>query len=252
MTYKILDLFCGAGGATKGLQRAGFYVVGVDIKPQPHYCGEEFIQADAMTVALEGYDAYWASPVCKGGSIASLCRPGLQEKYPEQITGIRKRLESAGKPYILENVPGYRRILKNPFMLCGTMFGLKVRRHRYFETNFTMNFLLPSCGCKGKAGYTAASGGFSSWKNGAKLISVAGHNFAVADARLALGINWTGQEGLSQAIPPAYSEFIGKQLMKYLGIPVGDDLPAEEFKKDYAEIARAEIAEKRGGLTKNG
>ncbi|MBU2249763.1 MAG: hypothetical protein KKD77_23655 [Gammaproteobacteria bacterium] len=111
---RLLDLFCGAGGSAKGLQRAGFYVVGVDIKNQPHYCGDEFHQADALTYPLDGYDAYWASPVCKGGSIASSCRPGLKAKYPEQITPIRKRLLETGKPYIIENVKGYKHLLRNP------------------------------------------------------------------------------------------------------------------------------------------
>ncbi len=215
---RLLDLFCGAGGSAKGYQRAGFYVVGVDIKPQPHYCGDEFHQADALTYPLDGFDAYHASPPCKADNQGVLCRPkseNARAKYPRLIDPTRGRLLVTGKPFVIENVPLARRQLQNPFMLCGTMFGLKVRRHRYFELHGFEIVMSPSgCGCKGRAGFTNASSGLSAFKNGAKLISVAGHNFAVEDARKAMEIGWTGQEGLSQAIPPAYTEYIGKLLLK--------------------------------------
>jgi len=94
------------------------------------------------------------------------------------------------------------------------MFGLKVRRHRYFELHgFEILFAPASCACKGKAGFTNSSG-FSSFANGAKLISVAGHNFSVSDAQIAMGIDWTGQDGLSQAIPWRYTEFIAGYLLE--------------------------------------
>jgi len=214
MKPRILDLFCGAGGAAMGYHRAGFEVVGVDIKPQPHY-PFKFYQADALEFLLDGYDAYHASPECKRYCQAIACRPGLRETYPDQIEPVRKRLINTGKPYVIENVPWAKHLLREPFMLCGTMFGLKVKRHRYFETNFFEFRLSPtSCACKGRAGYTASNDGFSSFANKAKLISVAGHNFAVDDARLAMGIDWANQSGLSQAIPPAYTEYIGKYLIE--------------------------------------
>lgn len=168
-----------------GYHRVGFEVVGVDIKPQPHY-PFEFHQADALTYPLEGFDAYHASPVCKGLSQASACRPGLAETYPNDIPAIRGRLLPTGKPYVIENVPWAHQHLRNPLTLCGTMFGLKIKRHRLFECSFEIYPLLPPCGCRGRAGYTAAHDGFSSWGNGARLISVAGHNFSVADARIAM------------------------------------------------------------------
>src|SRR4030042_5909308 len=122
---RLLDLFCGVGGASMGYYRAGFEVVGVDIKPQPHY-PFKFYQTDALEFPLEGYDAYHASPPCKGLSQASACRPGLADKYPNDIPTIRERLIAAGKPYVIENVPWALSYLRNPLLLCGTMFGLKV------------------------------------------------------------------------------------------------------------------------------
>lgn len=214
---RLLDLCCGAGGAGEGYYRAGFEVVGVDIAPHKHY-PFEFHQADALTYALEGFDAFHASPPCKADNQAALCRPErLRRKYPRLIAPIRERLLATGKPFVIENVPLARRQLQNPIMLCGTMFGLKLRRHRYFELHgFEILFAPATCGCRGKDGFTAATRGFSSFANGAKLISVAGHNFAVEDGRLALGMDWAGQSGLSQAIPPAYTEYIGNWLIKAL------------------------------------
>jgi len=231
---KLLDLFCGAGGSAVGYAKAGFAVYGIDNKPQPHY-PFPFLQMDALeamdrllrgegltfsngeTIYLKDFDAYHASPPCKADNQAVLCRPereALRATYPRLIAPIRERLLSTNKLFVIENVPLARRQLRNPIMLCGTMFGLKVRRHRYFELHgFEILFMPATCGCKGKAGFTNASSGFSSFHNGAKLISVAGHNFSVEDAKIAIGIDWTGQDGLSQAIPWAYTEYIGKYLI---------------------------------------
>ena len=102
-------------------------------------------------------------------------------------------------------------------MLCGTMFGLKVKRHRYFELHgFEILFMPATCACKGKAGYTNADRDGSFFARGAKLISVAGHNFGIDDAREAMQIDWMGRDHLSQAIPPAYTKFIGSCLMESL------------------------------------
>jgi DNA (cytosine-5)-methyltransferase 1 len=217
MKPKLLDLFCGAGGCSMGYYRAGFDVTGVDIKPQPHY-PFKFIQADALAIPIEGYDCYHASPPCKTDNQAVLCRPKIEkarEKYKRFIKPTREILLKTGLPFVIENVPLARFQLINPLMLCGTQFGLKVKRHRYFELHgFEILFAPAGCACKKSAGYTAANHGFSAFKNGAKLISVAGHNFSVSDARLAMGIDWAVQSELSQAIPPAYTEFIGKYLIQ--------------------------------------
>ena len=216
MKPRLLDLFCKAGGASVGYAHAGFEVEGVDIEPQPHY-PFRFHLADAFTFPLDGYDAYHASPECKRHCQAIACRPGYRYKYPDQITPIRARLIATGKPYVIENVPWAKHLLQNPIMLCGTMFGLKLKRHRYFESNIDLGLLLPAgCACNGRAGYTNADKGFSAFARGARLISVAGHNFCVDDARLVMGMEWANQDELSQAIPPAYTEYIGHLLWQEL------------------------------------
>lgn len=222
MKPRLLDLFCRVGGASVGYARVGFEVEGVDIDPQPNY-PFKFYEADAFSFPLEGYDAYHASPECKRYCQAIACRPGYRDKYEDQIAMIRPRLVATGKPYVIENVPWAKHLLHNPIMLCGTMFGLKIKRHRYFESNIDLGLLSPfGCACRGKAGYTNADKGFSAFDRGAKLISVAGHNFCVDDARVAMGMSWANQDELSQAIPPAYTEYIGKYLMQQIGITSND------------------------------
>lgn len=197
---KILDLFCGAGGAAVGLYRAGFNVEGVDIDPQPHY-PFKFYQADALTFPLEGYDAYWASPPCQSFSITKYCRKN-GHKYPNMVSPIRERFVSLGKPYIIENVPGCPLI--NPVLLCGAMFGLSLIRHRLFECNWFL-LVYPHQPCRNRHFVTVASQGskirqrqdYTKWGD-------------------AMGIDWMSRRELTQAVPPAYSEFLGKQLIKYI------------------------------------
>ena len=131
---RLLDLFCGAGGASKGYADAGFDdIVGVDNKPQPHY-PFEFVLADAMTYPLEGFDAIHASPPCQGYSIMRNL-PWLRDKvYPLLIEPTLERLAAAGVPYVIENVMGARYVLDGNW-LCGGMFGLPFYRHRVFATN---------------------------------------------------------------------------------------------------------------------
>lgn len=202
-----LDLFCGAGGATKGLQRAGFYVEGVDINPQPRYCGEAFNKADALTFCLRGYDFIWASPPCQRHSRMSSCRSGLRESYPDLIAAIRQRLIASGVPYVIENVEGAPLI--RPITLCGGMFYLDTYRHRLFEWNgFDMwwpphvRHSVPTS----KAGH---------WRPGT-YVSVAGHCAPIQKCREAMEIDWMNREELAEAIPPAYSEFIGEQVIEHL------------------------------------
>lgn len=201
---RLLDLFCCGGGAGMGYHLAGFEVVGVDIEQQPDY-PFEFHQADAMTFPLDGFDVIHASPPCQRYSQASRCRPGLSEKYPDLVAPTRDRLIASGALYIIENVPGAP--LCNPTMLCGQMFGLDLFRHRMFETNFELPFMLHSHAKIGaKAGYV---GGKYGW-NPSRIVSVAGNCNPIAESRRAMGIDWLKADRLREAIPPAYTEFIGK------------------------------------------
>jgi hypothetical protein len=214
--YKLLDLFCGAGGATKGYQRAGFYVVGVDIKPQPHYCGDEFHQADALDFPLEGFDAYHASPPCQ--AYMDCNSHGLKPtKHPRLIEPIRELFLKTGKPFVIENV--HKAPLKARLMLCGTMFGLRVIRHRYFEASFPLPLSPFTC---------------NHWGSVARGVFIAvygrgGKGPRTPKGRIpyplnpqcskheAMGIDWdmTDKE-INDAIPPAYTEYIGKHLMQYM------------------------------------
>src|SRR5579859_8146064 len=132
----LLDLFCGAGGAAKGYYDAGFEAIGVDINPQPHY-PYAFIQADALeyldTVDLGQFSAIHASPVCKA---YTKCNFSPKEKYARQIPAVRERLVATGLPWVIENVEGAKHELNASLMLCGSMFGLRMKRHRLFEIGF--------------------------------------------------------------------------------------------------------------------
>lgn len=224
---KLLDLYSGAGGAAYGYKLAGFDVTGVDIRPQPRYAGDRFIQADALDyVAQYGwmYDAIHASPPCQRySSITKTAKS--QHKHSDYIPQTRYLLETIGLPYVIENVPGARKYLHNPFMLCGTMFNLMVVRHRYFETNISQDWLLPPC-CHdlrvAKHGRPAIEG--------EEFAAVTGHFSGIKYARKSMGISWTmNQKELSQAIPPAYTYFIGLQLM--LAIEYGQQRRPEEDEK---------------------
>jgi DNA (cytosine-5)-methyltransferase 1 len=201
----LLDLFCGAGGAAMGYHRAGFDVVGVDINPQPNY-PFEFHQADALEFLARGadrFDAVHASPPCQRYSAMSTCRPGLAQNYPDLVDPTRNIIEATGLPYVIENVPGSPLI--NPITLCGHMFGLELYRHRLFEVNFGLVEPLhpPHLKPASKAGH---------WKPGT-VMSISGHMAPIAKAREVMGIDWTNREELAEAIPPAYTEYVGAQLL---------------------------------------
>lgn len=216
---KLLDLFCKAGGCTKGYQCAGFYVVGVDIDPQPRYCGDEFVQADALEyVAKHGheFDAIHASPPCQAYSVTKFLS---SRNHPELVPQTRKALQLTGRPWVIENVPGAP--LLNPLMLCGTMFGLDVIRHRLFECDPPIYFAPAMCAHVGKTGTTRRMREMGitrcpSQADGFRFVSVAGKGYLVNEARRAMGIDWMIQSELSQAIPPAYTEYIGRNLMEVL------------------------------------
>ncbi len=224
---RLLDLFCGAGGCAKGYQRAGFYVVGVDNRPQPRYCGDEFIQADAMTFPLEGFDVIHASPPCQAYTVAKYIH-GSADRYPDLVDAIRERLLQDGKPWVIENVNGAP--LRFARMLCGQMFGLGVIRHRYFESSELLCRLPHRKHPKDKTTGTMTAkrggkgNGYSTGEHG--LVCVAGNNFVREAGAAAMGIDWmqTRQE-LANAIPPAYTEYIGKQLIERLSQELHKEKP---------------------------
>ncbi len=215
MKPRLLDLFCGAGGAGMGYHRAGFDVVGVDILPQPHY-PFEFVQADAMIFPLEAlaFDAIHASPPCQAYSTLAAMHPTVS--HPELIPETRERLLATGVPWVIENVepsPLARRsdlFGAHGIMLCGSMFGLGVergflRRHRIFETSFAMP--QPQCAHSGVAVGVYGHGGHSGK-----------HRMLYrAEAAEAMQIDWMSRDEMAQAIPPAYTEFIGEQLLASIG-----------------------------------
>lgn len=203
---RLLDLFCGAGGAAMGYYLAGFDVVGVDIVNQPRY-PFTFVQGDALEYcAAHGheFDAIHASPPCQAYSITKSIH---HNDHPAMIEDTRDVMITTGKPYVIENVIGAP--LRNPLMLCGSMFvGLRVYRHRLFECNPQLFMAPATChhSFKMPAKYNEL--------NGDNFITCVGHNFKAADGRIAMGIEWMTRAELSQAVPPAYTEYIGRQLLQ--------------------------------------
>ena len=216
---RLLDLFCGAGGAAMGYYRAGFDVVGVDIKPQPRY-PFEFIQADAMTFPLEGYDAIHASPPCQG--FTALKTMWNSRHHDDLLTPTRERLKETGLPWVIENVEGAKPFMCEPIMLCGSMFGLgtgdaELRRHRLFElSGFTM--MTPRCQHYTRHRVIGVYGGHGRdhRRTGGASVRDGTQQFSTAQRAEAMGIDWMTGAQLSQSIPPAYTEYIGKQLMAVL------------------------------------
>jgi DNA (cytosine-5)-methyltransferase 1 len=211
---RALDLFCGAGGATKGLQLAGFHVTGVDIKPQPRYCGDEFHQADALTFPLEGYDFIWASPPCQAWTIAGKNARRDGKVYPELIAPIRERLKALGVPWVIENVPGAP--ITAHLVLCGSNFGLRVARHRGFEMWHEEFRLANSCAHASDL-VTVCGDGTPSWSRKARVKRGLPPDVTVAEKRIVLQTPWMNRHEMAESIPPAYSEFIGKQVLEHIG-----------------------------------
>ena len=211
----LLDLYCGAGGASEGYQRAGFDVTGVDHRPQPHY-PFEFIQADALGLDpgwLAGFDAIHASPPCHAYTALRALHPHIE--YPDLVADTRAMLQATGQPWVIENVP--RSPLLNPMVLCGTMFpGLRVLRHRLFESNVLLlapGPCRPHPHCHTEDRRTGRGRGTTDpWTD---FVTVAGHNAPAAAARDAMHIAWMSITELVQSIPPAYTEHIGQQLRCY-------------------------------------
>lgn len=219
---RVLDLYCCAGGAAMGYRRAGFDVVGVDIAPQPHY-PYPFIQADVLELDpawIAAFDVVHASPPCQ--RYTRLRHRYTRNHHPDLIAPTRALLEAAGRPYVIENVEDAKRLLIDPVMLCGLMFpGLRVFRHRYFETRgFSLEQPThPShrgVHCHTLDKRKAHYGSTDQWRdfvmvNGGGNSTVA----AAADAMGLTGRTLTKQE-LNEAIPPAYTEHIGRAALTAL------------------------------------
>ena len=208
MKFRLLDLFCGAGGAAMGYHRAGFEVVGVDIKPQPHY-PFEFHQADALTYPLEGFNAYHASPPCQAWCKYKNVHKDLADKYPDVIACIRQILKQTSKPYVIENVP--RAPLADYIVkLCGSSFYLPIRRHRHFESNIPV--MTPPCNHSWQKPQYPSSTDRKPMSR--CTMEIGSWDIPLAQQRQGMGIDWMTVEELSEAIPPAYTEYIGKYLME--------------------------------------
>ena len=201
---RLLDLFCGAGGAAMGYHRAGFDVTGVDTAAQPNY-PFRFWQLDALTLepwVLAGFDAVHASPPCQAHT--TLKHMWNAARHENLIGPTRELLKATGLPYVIENVVGAP--LHDPTMICGSSLGLKVRRHRLFETSWTL--LIPPCvhAEQGRPIGVYGTGGGGQMTRGFKARGA-------AEAGEAMETPWMTRAECSQAIPPAYTELIGYQLM---------------------------------------
>lgn len=183
MKPRLLDLFSGAGGAAMGYARAGFEVVGVDISPQPNY-PFEFVQADAL------------------------------EHIQLLIAEVRELLKQTGLPYVIENVVGARSELRDPYLLTGEMFGLRTSRPRLFETNWTLMVPKSPPRQKDAAAVYGKLDGRRLWtrSDGSELRAVK----TLKEGSEAMGIDWMTWDELREAIPPAYCELVGAQLLAHV------------------------------------
>ena len=203
----VLDLFCGAGGASFGLYQAGFeVVVGVDHCPQPDY-PFGFLEMDALSVEsiVGNFDLVWASPPCQKFSAYGR-RKGHLFEHVDLISETREVLERAGVYYVIENVPGAP--LRMPTQLCGSSFGLDIRRHRWFESNFQLfgppckhGWQRPRFPCAGNR------------KRLRKTVEIGVWRIPLDVQQQAMGIDWMDKWELSQAVPPAFSKYIGESFL---------------------------------------
>jgi DNA (cytosine-5)-methyltransferase 1 len=226
----LLDLFCGAGGAGMGYHQAGFDLIGVDIEPQPRY-PFEFHQADALSILRTmvdypnfsgelwrptSYAAIHASPPCQAYSAMSGCRLGLAAEYPQLVDATRALLIETGLPWVMENVAGSGLAAQDDLfgtkglMLCGAMFGAELYRHRMFESSLSL-------AAPNHPRHLISASPAGHWRPGS-VISVAGNCSPISLARKAMGIDWMNRDELAEAIPPAFTRFIGEQLIEQLSL----------------------------------
>jgi len=221
---RLLDLFCGAGGAAMGYHRAGFDVVGVDINPQPNY-PFEFHQADALDVLEElfdsgiprllpasDFDAIHASPPCQAYSVTTNFRPENRTKYPELVAPVREHLWDSGLPYVIENVPGSD--LNGYVQICGSGLGMRIQRHRWFESNVAL-WAVP---CAHGQNQWDAALKHSTGRKRRRVVVIGEYRIPLDTQKEAMGVDWMTLEELSESIPPAYTQWIGEQLMAHLEV----------------------------------
>lgn len=208
---RLLDLFCGAGGCTRGYQDAGFEVWGVDLTASPRYIGDHFLQADVLELEpwfLNGFDAIHASPPCQAYTKLG------GDHHPRLIAPVRDMLDATGLPYVIENVPDAAAELHEPVLLCGSMFDPVFQdRHRLFETNWVLR--PPDWPCRHKLAEPA----FPVYEHGKTTLrrwpAVYGHGGgkSLHAGPQSMGIDWMNRRELVEAIPPRFTEFIGNQLI---------------------------------------
>ncbi len=236
---KVVDLFCGAGGAAVGLHRAGFSPYGIDNKPQPHY-PFPFLMMDAIeamdrllrseglvfshgeTVSIADFAFYWASPPCQG--YIHLKNGEDLNGYPLLIDDVRAKFTVTNKPFCIENVPAAKDYLLDPLMLCGTMFGLPIWKHRYFEIKPTFYPMLNTCNHKRGRIETplgtidipvyVSHGGDGALGPRPSRIGIRHRPSQSRELKMYAmgleGLSWPNQS-INEAIPPAFSEYIGRQ-----------------------------------------
>lgn len=231
MTPRLLDVFSGSGGAGMGYRFAGFLVTGVDIEPRENYAAGEFVCEGALgylerllyrkskgePIPFEGIHA---SPPCQAYTqLISIAKSqGHDVWHPELIDATRSLLEQTGLPYVIENVVGAP--LREPITLCGSSFGLPLRRHRLFETNWPLMGVACAHGAL-EPKFHVPLGDPRRNKKPSRFVGVYGSTrYRGEDAirREAMGIDWMNRKQLTQAIPPAYTQFIGEQLMRHLEV----------------------------------
>jgi DNA (cytosine-5)-methyltransferase 1 len=205
---RLLDLFCSAGGASMGYHRAGFEVVGVDIEPQPNYPFAHHVGDALDYLAAHGheYDAIHASPPCQRFCAYRRRGSGVGDGYADLIAATREALQGTGRPWVMENVPGAP--LRNPVQLCGSSFGLDVRRHRLFESSVELT--APPCDHSWQTPRFAPATNRSNLR---RTVEVGVWRIPLDVQQHAMGISWMTREELSQAVPPAYTRYLGEQLL---------------------------------------
>lgn len=221
---KLLDLFCGAGGAGMGYSRAGFEVVGVDIAPQKNY-PFRFIQADALEfVQVHGnkFDVIHASPPCQFFTQmrASWRAQGVNDGYVDWLTPTLALLRSCGKPYVVENVVGAGKYMRATIALHGGMFGLAVHRSRLFESNVLLMAQYAPINREPVGVYDNRPRGTTHFRTRLNRNGKGRSPMRIArtleEGQEAMGVNWMEWHELKEAIPPAYTQYIGEQLMWHL------------------------------------